>query len=154
MLDNLPTPPFIPPIPTLPPILYHQRPIIWANTDIVPPSLQQPSPENISKTTRIKMSLKSYPKPRLASHPSLFPIRDILVLSRFRMLDQAGSSTITELPLHIAIPALELFLVKILRPVSLQIPICILLTQPPLVPFDYLFGTSARHLASETNSEI
>ena len=28
MLDNLPTPPFIPPIPTLPPIVYHQLPII------------------------------------------------------------------------------------------------------------------------------
>ena len=96
---------------------------------------------------------KSYPKPRLASHPSFFPIPDLLVLPRFRMLDQTGSSTIAELPLHITIPALELLLVEILRPVSHQIPIHILLTKSPCVPVNQLLGTVARRFAKETTFE-
>ena len=66
------------------------------------------------------------------------------------MLDKTASSTISVLPLHIAKIALELLIVGILRPGSHQIPIRILLTQPPRVPVDQLLGTVAR----ETTSEI
>ena len=70
------------------------------------------------------------------------------------MLDKTASSTITVLPLHIAKTALELLIVGILRPGSHQIPIRILLTQPPCVPVDQLLGTVARQPARETTSEI
>ena len=70
------------------------------------------------------------------------------------MLDKTASSTITVLPLHIAKTALELLIVGILGPGSHQIPIRILLTQPPCVPVDQLLGTVARHPARETTSEI
>ena len=68
-----------------------------------------------------------------------FPLKFLhllLPLFRIRMLDQAPSFTIYVIPLHIAIPALELLLVQLLGPVSHQIHICISLTQPPCVPVD------------------
>ena len=56
------------------------------------------------------------------------------------------------------IPTLELLLVKELRPVSHQIPIGILLPQPPCVPIYQPLGTLGRHFARvsgpETTSEI
>ena len=86
-----------------------------------------------------------YLKPRLASHPSFFPICNFPVLPRLRMCDQIGSSTICVLPLHIAIPTPELLLVNIMCSVSHQIPIGVLLSQPPCVPVNWLLGTLARH---------
>jgi len=82
------------------------------------------------------------------------PICDLPVLPRLRMLDQTGSSTIRVLPLHIAILTPKLLLVSLLRPVTHQIPIGILLSQPPCVPVNRLLSTLARHFAREATSEI
>ena len=74
-----------------------------------------------------------------------FSICNLPVLPRLRMCDQTGSPTICVLPLHIAIPTPELLLVNIMCSVSHQIPIGVLLSQPPCVPVNWLLGTLTRH---------